>query len=318
MGRHKAIDVSFEMTQKIMLAAELYYVYHLTQSDIASQMGVSRVWVGKLLQKAEELGIVRIEVNTASAGISELESALKKNFGLKFAKVVRCAGPESSQQTCARAASSYLAGILRPDDCISTFWGTTLASIVSQFVPLSFPEVTVIPFSGGLGYNKAVTPNEIAYTLAEKLSAKVRPLHAPGIVAGRQERDLLLSDPTIRDTIERSENADILVLGMGPLWHPTLVKTEGVSDLEFSELESIGCVGDICLNFLDREGRLVDHPIHDRILSGDLEKARPRAREVITASCGLTKAGILRATMVGKWVDTVFTDEETATAVLSM
>ncbi len=318
MGRHKAIDVSFEMTQKIMLAAELYYVYHLTQSDIASQMGVSRVWVGKLLQKAEELGIVRIEVNTASAGISELESALKKNFGLKFAKVVRCGGPESSQQTCARAAASYLAGILRPDDCISTFWGTTLASIVSQFVPLSFPEVTVIPFSGGLGYNKAVTPNEIAYTLAEKLSAKVRPLHAPGIVAGRQERDLLLSDPTIRDTIERSENADILVLGMGPLWHPTLVKTEGVSDLEFSELESIGCVGDICLNFLDKEGRLVDHPIHDRILSGDLEKARPRAREVITASCGLTKAGILRATMVGKWVDTVFTDEETATAVLSM
>ncbi len=318
MGRHKAVDVSFEMMQKVTLAAELYYVYHLTQSDIAAQMGVSRVWVGKLLQKAEDLGIVRIEVNTASAGISELENALKNNFGLKCAKVIRCAGLESSQQTCARAAASYLAGILHPDDCVSTFWGTTLASIVSQFVPLSFPNVTVVPFSGGLGNNKAVTPNQIAYILAEKLSAKVCPLHAPGILAGRKERDLLLSDPAIRDTIELSENADVLVLGMGPLRHPTLVSTRGVSEEEFADLESIGCVGDICLTFLDSEGHLIDHPIHDRILSGNLTKARRHAREVITASCGITKAGILRACMVGKWVDTVFTDEATAQAILAM
>lgn len=318
MGRHKATDVSFEMMQKITLAAELYYVYHLTQSDIAAQMGISRVWVGKLLQKAQDIGIVRIEVKTASAGVAELENALKNKFGLKCAKVVRCVRTEPCQQTCARAAASYLAGILHPNDCVSTFWGTTLAAIVSDFVPLHFPDVTVVPFSGGLGYNKAVTPNEIAYTLAEKLSAKARPLHAPGIVAGRKERDLLLSDPTIRDTINLSENADILVLGMGPLRHPTLVSANGVSEEEFAELESIGCVGDICLTFLDSEGNLIDHPIHDRILSGDLIKARPRAREVITASCGVTKARILRATMVGKWVDTVITDEETAREVLSL
>ena len=316
MGRRKATDVSFEMRQKITLAAELYYVYHLTQNDIASQMGVSRIWVGKLLQKAEELGIVRIEVNTASAGITELEKALKDKFGLKCAKVIRSTGPEL--QACARAAACYLAGILRHNDCVSTFWGSTLAAVVSEFVPLSFPDVTVVPFVGGLGYNKAVTPNQIAYTLAEKLSAKVRPLHAPGIVAGRRERDLLLSDPTIRGTIELSENADILVLGMGPLRHPTLVRTGGLSEMEFAELESIGCVGDICLSFLNSEGQLVDHPIHERILSGNLTKARPRAREVVTASCGVTKAGILHATMVGKWVDTVITDEETARAVLSM
>ena len=318
MGRHKAIDISFEMMQKITLAAELYYVYHLTQNDIASQMGVSRVWVGKLLQKAEELGIVRVEVNTASVGISELEKALKDRFDLKYAKVIRCAGSEPCTQTCARAASSYLASILRHNDCISTFWGSTLAAIVAEFVPLNFPDVTVVPFSGGLGFNKTVTPNQIAYTLGEKLSAKVRPLHAPGIVAGRKERDLLLSDPTIRETIELSENADILVLGMGPLRHPTLVSTKSVSEEEFAELESIGCVGDICLNFLDGNGQMVDHPIHERILSGDLTKARPRAREVITASCGVSKAGIIRATMVGKWVDTVITDEKTARAILSI
>ncbi len=318
MGRHKMVALSFEMRQKVTLAAELYYVYRLTQNDIAVQMGVSRVWVGKLLQKAEELGIVRVEVNTASSGILELETALQTRFGLKCAKVVRCAGPEPCIQAGARAAASYLAGILRPTDCVSTFWGSTLAAVVSSFVPLSFPDVTVVPFTGGLGFDKAVTPNQIAYALAEKLSARICPLHAPGIVAGRTERDLLLSDPTIRKAVELSENADILVLGMGPLRHPTLVSTSAVSEQEFAKLESIGCVGDICLTFLDRHGRLVDHPIQDRMLGGNLEKARPRAREVITVACGVTKAAILHATMTGKWVDTVVTDENTARAVLSI
>ncbi len=318
MGRHKAQGLSQEMLQRVTLAAELYYVYNLTQNDIAEQLGVSRVWVGKLLQKAEELGIIRIEVNTASAGILELEQALCTKFGIKHAKVVRCAGPEPCIQAGARAAASYLAGILRHSDCVATFWGATLAAVVSEFVPLHFPGVTVVPFAGGLGFDKDVTPNQIAYTLAERLSAKICPLHAPGIVAGRKERDLLLSDPTIRDVVELSENADILVLGIGPLWHPTLVSTRAVSDQEFEELKAIGCVGDICLNFLDGSGRLVDHPIQERRLGGSLEKARPRAREVIVVACGVTKAAILRATMVGQWVDTVVTDENTARAVLAL
>jgi DNA-binding transcriptional regulator LsrR (DeoR family) len=318
MGRHKTQALSQEMMQRITLAAELYYVYNLTQNDIAEQLGVSRVWVGKLLQKAEELGVVRIEVNTASAGITELEQALRNKFGIKCAKVVRCAGSEPCIQAGARAAASYLAGILRHSDCVSTFWGATLAAVVSEFVPLHFPGVTVVPFAGGLGFDKAVTPNQIAYTLAEKLSAKISPLHAPGIVAGRKERDLLLSDPTIREVVNLSENADILVLGMGPLWHPTLVSTHAVSDQDFEELRALGCAGDICLTFLDRQGRLIDHPIQERILGGSLEKARPRAREVIAVACGDTKAGILRATMLGKWVDTVITDENTARAVMAI
>jgi DNA-binding transcriptional regulator LsrR (DeoR family) len=318
MGGRKSSELSYEMKQRVTLAAELYYLYHLTQNEIAIQMGVSRVWVGKLLKVAEDMGFVRIEVNTLSAGISELESALTNQFGLKHAKVVRCTGTEPSLQTTARAAANYLAGILRQNDRICTFSGLTLAAIASELVPLSFPDVTVIPFVGGIGFNPSVTPNQIAYMLAEKLSAKVAPLHAPGFVAGRTERDLLLRDPSICQIINASENAEIFLISLGPLRNPGLVSTRSISDEEFSQLEAVGCVGEICMNFLDIEGRPVDHPIQERRVSGNLQMAHRRAREVIVVANGIAKAEILRATMVGQWVDTVVTDEDTARAVLEM
>jgi deoxyribonucleoside regulator len=318
MGRHKALELSFEMKQKITLAVELYYVYHLTQHEIAAQMGVSRVWVGKLLKVAEELGYVRIEVNTPSAGISELEAALINKYGIRHAKVVRCMGAEPCIQTAARAAANYLAGVLRHNDRVGNFWGTTLAAVVAEFVPLNFPNVTVLPFIGGIGYDPAVTPNQIAFMLAEKLSAKVAPLHAPGFVAGQKERDLLLFDPSIHKVIQMSEAADILLVNVCPLRNPTLVNTKAISEDEFSELSQVGCVGEVGMNFLNRDGRPVDHPIQERRISGSFDKARQHAREVIGVGCGAAKAEILRAAMLGRWLDVVVTDEGTARVMLDM
>jgi len=306
------------MKQRVTLAAELYYLYHLTQNEIANQLGVSRVWVGKLLKTAEDLGFVRIEVNTLSAGVTELETVFTEKFSLKRAKVVRCTGNEPCLQTTAHAAANYLAGILRHNDRLSTSWGATLAAIVTELVPLYFPDIIVTPFTGGFGYNPNVTPNQIAFSLAEKLSAKVAPLHAPGLMAGRQERDLLLLDPTIHRIIEESENADILLMGVGALRNPTLTATRAISEKELAELSDAGCVGEIGMNFIDGSGRLVDHPIQSRLVSGNLKKARQHAREVIVVGCGASKAEILRASMTGRWVDSVVTDETAARAVLNI
>ncbi len=318
MGRHKASELTADMRQKVTLAAELYYVYQLTQREVAAQMGISRVWVGKLLQKAEELDIVRIEVCTGSAGERSLEEALIQKYNVKRAKVVHSPEASMALQTCGRAAAHYLTGILRKSDHISVFWGETLAAMVSAFLPLSFPEVTVAPFVGGIGFEAHVIPNQIAFRLAEKLSAHIHPLHAPGYVAGRHERDLLLGDPTIRAALESAENADLLIVGMGALRHPTLVRTGSVSDREFSELEALGAIGDVSLHFMDCRGRIVRHSVHDRMISADLERTRHRAREVIGVACGKEKARIWHAALTGGWIDTVITDDAAAAEMLCL
>ena len=318
MGRHKASELSDEMIQKVTLAAELYYVYHLTQLEVAAQMDISRVWVGKLLRKAEELGIVRIKVCTDSAGVRSLEAALVEKYGIKRAKVVHSPEEDLVLQTCGRAAAHYLTGILQKNDRISIFWGETLAAMVAEFLPLYFPEVTVTPFVGGIGFDARVIPNQIAFQLAEKLSARIHPLHAPCYVTGSNQRNLLLQDPIIRSALEMSESADILIVGMGALRHPTLVRTRSVSNREFAELEALGAIGDVSLHFMDCRGRIVRHSVHERMISADLERARRHAREVIGVACGKGKARIWHAALSGGWIDTVITDEAAAAEMLCL
>ena len=49
------------MLDKIVLVATLYYKNKLSQQEIAKKLSISRPWVSKLLSRAEDLGIVKIE-----------------------------------------------------------------------------------------------------------------------------------------------------------------------------------------------------------------------------------------------------------------
>lgn len=313
---NKTDELSPDLLQKVTLAAELYYIYHLTQNEIANQMGVSRVWISKLLKKAEDCGIVKIDVTTFSAGVTAVEQELIERYKLKNAKVVKSTDEKQSLIYCGRAASNYLTSIIRRNDRIGIFWGTTLAAMVQQFVPLEFPDVTVIPLVGGIGTNPALLCNQIAMNLAQTLCAKCHPLHAPGFVAGKEERDLLLRDPTIRTAIDISENVDIAIFGLGALRNPTILNSGCISEREFDELEAAEAVGDLCLHFLNKKGEIVSHPIHNRLVSGDLGLIRHRAREVMCVGYGKAKVPILRATLENNWIDSLFTDYDTATMLL--
>lgn len=309
-------ELSPDLLQKVTLAAELYYIYHMTQNEIANQMGVSRVWISKLLKKAEDCGIVKIDVTTYSAGVREIEQKIIEKYHLRNVKVVKTTDPKQSLIHCGRAASNYLASIIRHNDKVCIFWGTTLATMVQQFVPLEFPDVTVVPLVGGIGTNPALLSNQIAINLAHNLGAKCYPLHAPGFVAGKKERDLLLGDPTIKAAIDISEKVDIAIFGLGALRNSTITNSNCISAQEFDELEAAGAVGDLCLHFLNQKGQIVNHPIHDRLVSGDLNTIRRHAREVMCVGRGKSKVPIIRATLENHWIDSLFTDFETAALLL--
>ncbi len=73
------------MLDKIVLVATLYYKNKLSQQEIAKKLSISRPWVSKLLSRAEDLGIVKIEINSPVTGNSQLEEALKEKYGLSYA-----------------------------------------------------------------------------------------------------------------------------------------------------------------------------------------------------------------------------------------
>ena len=54
--------VSEKKLRRLELIARMYYEGKLTQREIASQLGVSRPLISRLLQDARDLGLVEIRV----------------------------------------------------------------------------------------------------------------------------------------------------------------------------------------------------------------------------------------------------------------
>lgn len=304
--------------QKAALAAELYYIYHFTQNTIAKQLGVSRPWVSKLLKRAEELGIVRIDVMTPAASMSTLEQELIKKFHLKNAKVINDTPSQETLSNLGYAAARYLISILKPNDILGVSWGVTLATIAASMVPLHYPKMTIVPLAGGLGNNPYILGNQIATQIATSLNCKCELLHTPAFAIGMSERDSFLSDPNIKATLNKAEQADIAVLGLGPLRGPTMhdLTYSYISNQELSDLEQLNAVGDVALHFLDQAGNKVAHNIHERILTADLQEVKKHAREIIGVAFGERKTPIIKASLKGKWINVLITDKKTAETLI--
>lgn len=65
-------------TERIILVATLYYKEKLSQQEIAQRLGVSRPWISKLLKKAEDMGLVKIEIQSPVFGNEHLEKNCMK------------------------------------------------------------------------------------------------------------------------------------------------------------------------------------------------------------------------------------------------
>lgn len=309
-------NLANQMYEKVLLAAEFYYLYHFSQQEIAKRMGISRPWVSKLLKRAEEMGMVKVEVLTPSAGVVRLEDELKDKYSLVNAKVVKKFSQEDTLKNVGRAAANYVLSVLQPQDTIGVSWGSSLAAMADEFTEVYYPGVSVVPIIGGLGTSPELLSNQIAAKIASALGTESFLLHAPAFSIGKAERDVFLNDPSIGSIIAKCENVTLALIGMGVLRGSTMHSVGYIPDKTIDELERIGAVGDIALRFIDADGHIVSHPIHESIVACDFTTIRKRAKQVIGVASGIHKVPIIRATLKGRWLDVLVTDYDTAVELL--
>ena len=113
--------------------------YGMTQSEIADVLCISRTRISRLLQEAQEKGIVRININYNLVRHYELERRLCETFQLKDAYVFNNRGktPSEIADGVARLAAFAIQERLRKDSIVGITWGNTVASTVNAMVPRS-------------------------------------------------------------------------------------------------------------------------------------------------------------------------------------
>ena len=125
------------MLDKMVLAATLYYKEKLSQQEIAKRLNVSRPWVSKLLSRAEDLGIVKIEIVSPLSGNSELERNLCEKYGLQHAGVAE----KKDRDYVSLAAAQYFVSQLESNDVVGIGWGDAISRFLRELTPLHLPNV---------------------------------------------------------------------------------------------------------------------------------------------------------------------------------
>ncbi len=314
--------VSGEQHRLLYRIAQAYYQDSLTQADIAKRFGLSRPKVSRQLKKARDLGIVTFNLTPPASGAAHMERELELAYGLDEAVIVPVSNPHNYSATVRKlgpAAAECLLRCISGGEIIATAWGTSIMALVDALPFRSWPDVTVVQMLGGLGPVEAVDHSAIlTQRIAQKLSAQLRLLPAPGIVATNEMAQALRSDPQTKQVLELAAQADIALVGLGvPSPESLLLRTGTILRQRDLQLLREACaVGDIALRYLDADGVPLDLELNERLIGITIEQIKQIPR-VIGIAGGVIKRDIIRAALRGRILNALVTDVGTAEALVA-
>ncbi len=146
------------VTQKLMYKiARAYYDEGVTQQEIGLRFGLSRVKVGRLLDKARRENIVKISIlEPKDNTYLEIENKIEKQYQID--EVILVPSREDHQRTLrgvGQATANFLDRVITGNEVVGLTWGGTLLAVVDALHTNNWPGVKVVQLLGGLGSSEA-------------------------------------------------------------------------------------------------------------------------------------------------------------------
>ncbi len=302
-------------------AAWLYYNQGLTQKDVAERLGLSRSTVIRLLDEAMKRSEVQIWISEGIDTCVELAIRLEKAYGLDEALVV----PAPRDGSAAALASSvglalgqFLSEVVQDDMTIGVGWGRTMTASLGSFRPPRRENCKVVSLLGGIVAVHQTNPIDYTWRFAGQLGAECYMFLAPLLVDSVKTKRALIEQCGLNTIYDLAENLDLAVVSCGDIGpHSTSLSEGFISKAELDRLIAAGCVCDTMFNFLDEQGRSVDHKLNERVMSVDLDTLR-KAKHIVLSSGGVHRAVAIRATIRRVGCNTLITDETAAKELLRL
>lgn len=300
-------------------AAWAYYQRGLTQAQIATQLGVSRSTIIRMLEEARKRGEVQVWIDPGPGELVGLALRLEQAFGLDEAIVVPGADSrEAVADNVGAALGRFLSEVVTEGMTIGVGWGRTLNASLATFRPTPRARTRVVSLLGGTIEARQLNPVDFSWQFASRLGAEAMLYLAPLVVDSAETRRRLIEECGLSALHEMARNLDLAILSCGDL------ASEGgalslafLSESDRAALRATGAVGDVGCNFLDPEGHVVDHPARGRVMNVDLDTIAT-ARHIVIASGGAERAGAIRAAIRATGANTLVTDEDAAQALLAL
>jgi DNA-binding transcriptional regulator LsrR (DeoR family) len=304
----------------LRMAATLYYVDGLGQTEVAKLVRVSQTKISRLLAAALERGIVRISVDQYEARHAPLEHDLCSRFGLRSAAVIktaRNASGDAARQTVGHFGAPFVASLFPTTGIVAVGGGRSVAEIVQRFRGGEVRRLTVVQAMGSIDSNiSPVDSLELGRAMVKRWGGEFLTLSTPAFTADKQARDFFLASAQIKFVWQRMRNADAALVGVGGLASSVYIERNVLTAADVAQLRSGGAVGEICGRFFDAAGRECKSRWRDRTISIELDYLR-KIPQVIGVAAGADRAPAVTAAMRGGLLKSLLTDEALALALLA-
>lgn len=296
----------------------LYHVEGLTQNDIATQLGISRVMVVRLLADARRRNEVRITIAAPLTETLLIERDVETRFGINRVIVAPFSDAEADPvKVIAAAAGNFISSEMKAGMTVGVGWGRTLFNTLHFITGATLNDFRVVSLLGGIAAARRFNPAEFAWQFAELFQGEGFLIPAPAVVDSPETKHALLERCGLSAIFEMADKLDMALLSCGGISSlTTSYRTGYLSEADRRSLVEAGAIGDVLYNFIDANGDLVDHEVNNRVISVNLARLR-RTPERVLISGGKDKLIALRATIKTIAPTTLITDEQTALALIS-
>ena len=318
LSASQVIGVQNEADRLRARAVWLYHVEGCTQNDIATQLGINRVMVVRLLADARRRNEVRVTISAPLSDLVQLEREVETRYGIARVIVAPFADREGDPvKVIAAAAGAFISGEMKAGMTVGVGWGRTLYNTLPFIAGETLENFRVVSLLGGIAAARRFNPAEFAWQFAELFQGEGFLIPAPAVVDSPETKHALLERCGLAAIFEMADKLDMALISVGGISTlTTSYRTGYLSEADRRSLIEAGAVGDVLYNFIDEAGNLVDHEVNARVISANLSHLR-RTPERVLISGGRDKLIALRASLGTLDPTTLITDEQSARWLLS-
>jgi DNA-binding transcriptional regulator LsrR (DeoR family) len=295
-------------------AAHLRYREGKTNIQIAEELGISRLRVPKLLQHAEDSGIVRVEIQSPHGYDADRAEQLRSAYGLAEALIPTFPHSAALGQLVAR----YLREVLVFGAKLGMSWGASVEGMVTGLEGVTgLPRFDAVQLIGGIPtLDGALHASGLLARVSAVSGGEVFALHAPMVLPNARTVLGLRSEGSVARAFEAMQSLDAAVIGVGS-WQPPVSRVwQELPDPDRAAGVRQGVVADLCGIFLTADGSVTAKELSARMVSIDAESLRATPVKIAVAM-GAEKVPALRAAMRSGLVNVLATDAPTADALVA-
>jgi len=302
--------------------AWMYYEQELTQNAIASELGLSRVKVYRLLKQAKEEQVVQISINWPSARDKSLEEALQQHFGLKEALVLKTTTDHNAPvlSRLGQLGARYLERMLDDGMTLAICLGSSTYEVIDAISPDFRAKIRVAQAMGSMPFTmQELDSAALARQLAHKLGGEVLYLSSPLMADSPDAAVVLRSQREIERTLAAARQADVALVGIGNLDPTTsgFVKAGFITPPMLADLIADGAVGDVAGQIFTVAGELHPGEYNQRLI-GITFPELCQIPTTIAVAAGPAKTEAILGGLRTCAINVFCTDDQTARTVLSL